>query len=129
MKKYKLSAFISGCLLLFLSCHYRSENTKPSMPVTTISMDDGAVSTKIEYAGDIRFSGDSTAIESISPGGYLIYRKNEMKLFAASNPHGQITLELHDGNKSLVLNETGKHFMAEAIKEMIAQGFRPAATE
>ncbi len=126
MKKRSLATALCICFLLFLSCRHRQSPTKPLLPVTTISVDDGRLSTKIKYCGDIKFTGDSTAIESISPRGYLIYHKNDKKLFAESNEHGQITLEMLDGDNSLVLNETGKQFLAETIKEMIAHGIRPA---
>ncbi|HEX7846097.1 MAG TPA: hypothetical protein VF476_09890 [Chitinophagaceae bacterium] len=111
-----LAAF--SIIILLTSCGHHSPR------VTSINTSDGTSSIKIKYSGTIKFSKDSTSIESISPYGYLTYQKNEKKLLAQSNEKGQLTLELINDGKNLVLNDTGKDFLAKAVKEMITMGVR-----
>ena len=92
---------------------------------TTIEMNNGSESVRIKSSGQVRFNPETTAIQSIAPGGYLSYRRNNKKLTAESNEQGQLTIEMSNDGKALILDAEGKHFMADAIKDMLAQGFQP----
>ena len=112
--------------MFFCSCdHFHNHQ-----PVTTINMSssDGAF-VHIKYGGSIEFTADSTAIKRISPNGFLNYKKNGKELFAQSNEHGQLTLELIEKGETLVLDKRGSHFLAEAVKEMIVQGVQQKKTQ
>lgn len=90
----------------------------------TIVVNDGKNYLEIRYEGDIKFTEDETAIESISPGGYLKFRNNEQKLYAKSNYHGGVQYELYDEGRRMDPAESGgKKLMAEVIKKMMDVGF------
>jgi len=78
---------------------------------------------QMKWSGQIKFNEDESAIQSISAGGYLKYRKNDVKVVAESNLHGEISYELYDGHNKLNMDDRGKKLVSEAIKEMIAYGF------
>ncbi len=106
---------ISCSVLLLAACHYDHGRYR----TTTIKMNDNNVSLKIRYSGKISFTNDSTAIQSISPDGFLSYRKNDIELMAENDSLGQVMIELYkDGNK-LPLNNNGKKFLAAAVREMM----------
>jgi general stress protein CsbA len=115
MNKNSITAIILVSIMMLTSCHrgYRT---------TTLVVNSDKFSMKIKYAGQIIFNDDSTAIKSISPEGYLIYRKNEKELTAESDPKGQLTVELYDDGKKMAFDDNGKKIMADAVKEMIVQG-------
>lgn len=78
----------------------------------------------INYLGEVRFSDDEKSIQSISLDGYLKFTKNDKELLAESNAHGEVRYELYvEGKKLSADNNNAKLFIAEAIKEMIANGF------
>lgn len=117
MKKLLFATATLAFILMLTSCHHNRYRT------TTIKMTNDSVSLKIKYSGYVRFNDDSTAIKSISPEGFLMYRKNDNELLAESDHQGQISLELNEHGKRLGLeDDRSKIFLAEAVKEMIAQG-------
>ncbi|HLX93123.1 MAG TPA: hypothetical protein VKR32_15675 [Puia sp.] len=78
----------------------------------------------IYYSGEIKFNDDETAIQGMSPDGYVHYKRNERKVNAECNYHGQISYELEDNGRKLDINsEEGKKFLAIAIRDMIDAGF------
>lgn len=117
MKKLIIGLFIFSLAGLFVSCHLGRRHT-------TIVENDNHNYMKIEYAGDIHFNDNGTAIASISRGGYVKYRYNEQKLEAKNNGMGGIRYELYDGDHKLSLDENGKRFIAEAVKKIIQKAGR-----
>ncbi len=77
----------------------------------------------IKYSGKFQLTDDETGFKSISPGGYLKYRKNEESVKAESNLKGEIEYTIYDGEKKLALDEQGRKLVADAVWEMISWGF------
>lgn len=77
---------------------------------------------EIKYSGRIAFSDDETSFKSITPGGYINFRKNEDRVIAKSNKQGMISYELSESDNKLTLDSNGKKLIAEAVKELIALG-------
>src|SRR4030095_5001592 len=78
---------------------------------------------EIKYSGKLRLTEDEAGFESISPGGYFRFRKNELGVKAESNLKGVIEYRIYDGTNFIPMDERGKKLLAEAIHEMIAWGF------
>src|SRR4051812_672029 len=114
MKKLRFVTAVIGLIIISAACHMGKTHR-----IINVQNDNGSL--KIEYSGTVIFNNDKTAIESISPGGYVRYCKNGKKLMAESN-HGEITYELYDEDKKLFPGVTDKKFLAEAIKEMVKYG-------
>lgn len=104
------------CVFGLIACHHGRYRT-----VTIVSKGNGE-SVKIKYMGEVKFSADTNSIQSISPGGYLVYRNNNKSLEVESNEQGQLSIEMKDDGKSLTLDTAGKEFMAAAIRDMLAKG-------
>lgn len=77
---------------------------------------------EIKYSGRIAFTDDETSFKSITPGGYINFRKNDDRVIAKSNKHGVISYELEEGDNKLPLDSNGTKLITEAVKEMIAFG-------
>jgi len=88
----------------------------------TISTHDESGYLKLESRGSISFTDDETAVKSISPGGYIKFRRNGKKMRVYNNSQGEVEYEM-DGKKVNTLNADDKRFLAKAIKEMINSGF------
>src|SRR5437867_10224686 len=108
MKKLRFIAAAIGLIIISAACHMGKSHR-----IISVQNDNGSL--KIEYSGTVIFNDDKTAIESISPGGYVRYCKNGKKLKAENN-HGEITYELYDEDKKLFLEDNDKKFLAAAIK-------------
>ncbi len=78
---------------------------------------------EIKYSGKFQLTDDETGFKSISPGGYFKFIKNEKSVKAESNLKGEIDYTISDGKNYLATDEPGKKLIAEAVKEMIYQGF------
>ncbi len=114
MKQIKFVIAAFGLVLFITSCHRGN----------AIIINNGEGDLSIYYSGDIKFNDDETGIQSISPDGYVRYKKNGRKLVAESDYHGQIKYELDDNGRTLEINsQEGKRFLAVAIKDMIDVGF------
>jgi len=77
---------------------------------------------EIKYSGRIAFTDDETSFKSITPGGYINFRKNDDRVIAKSNKQGLISYELSEGDSKLPLDSNGRKLITEAVKEMIAFG-------
>ncbi|MBN8786874.1 MAG: hypothetical protein J0I84_07280, partial [Terrimonas sp.] len=109
-------SFFSIIMLVVLLVSCKSGNT--------IIVDDGFNRKEIKYYGDISFNDDETAVESITPGGYLEFRSNGRKLIAENNYHGGVHYKMYRNGKRLYEDETeGQKFLAEAIDQMLSMGF------
>ncbi|HSZ84889.1 MAG TPA: hypothetical protein VK787_02600 [Puia sp.] len=114
MKKIKLIILVFGLALFTASCHRGN----------VMIMNDGENELSISYSGEIKFNDDETGIQSITPDGYLHYKKNDRKLNAECDYHGQIKYELSDNGRNIDLNsEDGKKILAIAVRDMINVGF------
>jgi hypothetical protein len=77
---------------------------------------------EIRYAGRINFNADESAIETMSPNGYLKYTKNDQLLAVVADSSGRIVYTLfRNGQRSNNSTELPK-IITEAIKETIAWG-------
>jgi len=121
----KLLFFLVALCLVLLRAYFsftshgqHNDNNNGTM---TVSM--GDYYEQVKWSGKIVLSEDESAIASISPGGYLKFRENDAKLVAESNLQGEIAYTLYDGDATLSLYDSGKHFISACIKKMIAWGF------
>lgn len=89
---------------------------------TVIEENGNGTSLKIEYLGQTNFNAEGTAIKSISPNGYVKYTRNDKQLTAESDDHSRITYEMNDAGKQTILDEAGREFLAQAVKDMIKHG-------
>ncbi len=114
MKKIQVLTFIIGFVLIN-ACHYRGN--------TMITSTDGET-IEVHYNGDIRFNDDETAIQSISPNGFLMYKRNGREFEAQSNSHGEIEYKFYqDGSRVSLDQQDRQRFMAAAIQDLISFGF------
>jgi hypothetical protein len=104
---------IVSLTILLASCHHRNRKH--------IVISDGNNRTDIKCWGDVQFTADTTAIKSISPGGYVSYAKNGKLLRAERDNNGSVYMEMYDNGKQMALTENTKSFLAEAVKEMTAR--------
>lgn len=78
----------------------------------------------IKYSGRFQITDDETGFKSISPGGYVKYRKNEDRVTAESDLQGNIEYTITDGkNKFTANDEDGKRLIGQAVREMIHWGY------
>ncbi|HWK05874.1 MAG TPA: hypothetical protein VNS58_19670 [Puia sp.] len=117
----KLTFFLIAFCLVLLRVYFGSWHA--GKDDVTITIGNGDDYEQIKYGGKIVLSDDETDIKSISPGGYIKYRKNSRKMSAESNVKGEITYVLTDNGDKLNGNDKGKAFIREAISEIIAYGF------
>lgn len=112
----KKNPFFVLLLLIVLSvvaCNFHGHRTK----TVKVNNDDNHI--KIEYCGAITFSEDGTAIEDISPDGYIRYNNNGQRVYAESNEDGEIRYKLYDGDRRLHMSDPEAHeFMSHAVKVM-----------
>jgi len=101
--------------LFLLSCHGHR-------PVTTIKTNDGNNFIEIKYNGTVSFSADSSFLEGVSPMSMLRYRNNSDYLMVKSNEQGQLSFEMTENGKTLMMDQEGKAFLAKAVKVMMTQG-------
>jgi hypothetical protein len=79
--------------------------------------------TEMAYKGEIRFNDSETAIERISPGGYLKFRHDDEVLEAGADDWGLVRYDLFDkGQKVDSASGKGQAQLARAIRKMIAMG-------
>jgi hypothetical protein len=114
MKKLPLLVAVVCAIFLSTSCHRGN----------AIIVNDGENDLSIYYSGDIKFNDDETGIQSITPDGYIHYKKNDRKLTVDCDYHGQLKYELSDDGRHLDVNsEDGKKLLAIAIRDMVNVGF------
>ncbi len=77
---------------------------------------------EIHWSGKVRLSDDEKSITDITPGGYLKFRENDQTFKAESNLQGEIAYSLYDGHENLILDDSGKRFIAGVLQKMIARG-------
>ena len=111
-KKHPLLYVNLLAVLLSVACNLGS-NTK------TIHSGDGKTSLDIEYKGEIFFNADGTAIDEISPGGCVKYKRNDKKLIAEPNDSGNVNYKLYFDGKLVDIKDTAaKEFFKTAMEEI-----------
>ncbi|RBL89965.1 hypothetical protein DF182_26185 [Chitinophaga flava] len=119
---------LSGLTLLF-ACDERdtytsySSTEKNGIASGSISLSNDSVSLEISYSGDIQLNEEGTAVKTISPEGFLKYKKNNKKFSAVSDKQGNITYELSDAGNSPEGDAARNTFIADALREMVVYGF------
>ncbi len=112
----KRNPFLTAILLTLListACHFHHGNRR------TVRVNNGNTSLKIEYCGEVFFNADETAIEEISPDGYVKYKRNGRRFIAESDEDGNISYKLYNGNNYLNYNDdNAKEFITDAVKEI-----------
>lgn len=100
-----------------------SQNSNGRETKTVIESNNNGQYFKLESTGNITLNDSETAIESISDGGSLKYRKNDSR-FIAESKNGVITYQLNeDGQELDPTSEKGIKFIATVVKEFISLGF------
>ncbi|HVY74325.1 MAG TPA: hypothetical protein VG890_05810 [Puia sp.] len=78
----------------------------------------------IRYSGKFGIADDEQSLKSITPGSWLKFRKNDLRMEAQSNLGGQIAYTLRDGSRSVDPGEPeGRMMIATVVHEMIGLGF------
>jgi len=99
-------------LLLSVACNLGTQTR-------TISTSDGNASLKIEYRGEVFFNEDETAIDGISPRGYVKYKRNNNEFIAEPNDSGMVDYKIYFDDRRLDLNDTAaKEFFKTAMNDI-----------
>ncbi|MES1216196.1 MAG: hypothetical protein ABUT20_11825 [Bacteroidota bacterium] len=114
MKKVKFIAAVIAFSIFLPSCHLGRSSRK-------IVEHNGDFYLEIEYAGKINFTDDSTAIKSISRGGYVKFELNGKRL-EAERQGEKIIYRLYDEIETSTIPDNDKQFVADAVHEMIKRG-------
>jgi len=123
MKKTIITYLLTACTFLFCASQKTSSSYSNSdNGIHSIIITDDNGSLEIKYTGEISFTDDETAIKTMSPDGYLKFKKNGKKLIVTAKDNGQIMYEINDGDKKSSLTDDEKAFLTEAIKVMIEYG-------
>ncbi len=91
--------------------------------ITTVNINDETGYLKIKAQGKITFSDDELDVKSISPGGYISFKRNGTKIRVNNNSAGELVYEINGSGQKTGLNANDKKLLAKAIKEMINVGF------
>jgi hypothetical protein len=120
----KLAFFLVAFYLILFRVYYKSiwpgVWTNGRVSITISNGDDYE---QIRYMGKIRLTEDESGIASISPGGYIKYRHNDIRLTAEGDIQGHITYDIRNDGRRLTPADDGRNVIHEALGEMIAYGF------
>ena len=120
----KLIFFLVAFSLIFIRAYFLlSDHADEKKGVFTITIETNGDYEQIKYAGQIKLTDDETGFKSISPGGYVKFRKNDTRFTAQSNITGEISYTLSDDGQPVPPDDKGKSIIRGAIQEMIAYGF------
>jgi PBP1b-binding outer membrane lipoprotein LpoB len=97
-------------VILMTSCHRHG--------TMTIVVRNGSYHMEIVRRGSVQFTADTTAINTLSPHGYISFIKNNKRLRAEYDEKEGVYMEIYENDKLLPKGE-GKEFLAEAVKEMV----------
>lgn len=117
MKKIRIFIVVLAVCIAASACHFGRHST-------IVETGDHHY-LKIEYAGAIHFSADSSRISSISRGGYLKYENDGRKLEARNNSNGGIRYKLFENGEEISDNNTAREFIAGAVRVMLQKNHRP----
>ena len=111
MKKLLFAVIFLCSMLAFTSC--RQNRTR------TIRVENDNMSLTVTYVGKVRFNQEGNGIKSISPRGYVSYKKDDKKLFAENDGHGGIRYEVRNGSMDMDHEEAKKQLITEAVQDML----------
>ena len=114
----KKTFLMTAVLFWMASCSHAAFDRHTSM---RISDENGSIN--IKASGRVRFNADESAIQSISPGGYLHYSRNNRKLKADADAEGRVHYQLYDGGKWLQMDTEGKAFVSHVVHDIVSRGF------
>ncbi|MGC4101036.1 hypothetical protein [Ferruginibacter sp.] len=111
-KKHPLLYAILLGLLLSVACNLGSGTR-------VVSVNNGNETLKIEYKGELFFNTAGTAIDEISPGGRVKYRRNDKELVAEPGDSGNVVYKIYFDDKKMNNNDSAvKTFFAAALQEI-----------
>jgi len=94
-------------------CHFHNRHVK------TVRVSNDHSSLKIQYCGKIVFNQDRTAIENISPDGFVKYKKNDEVFAVQRDGNGGLSYKLYDGTRYMDYNDAyAKEFVTRVVKEI-----------
>lgn len=105
----------------FCITHYLHTNPSPFGPPShTMTNSNGEYYEQIVRRGRLTFNSDSTAIASLTPGGYFRYTCNNRRLTAEASKQGEISYAFYTNDQR---TEFDRQFLATAIRTTIARKF------
>jgi len=111
-KRHPLLYVILITVLLSTACNFGRGRT--------VRINNGSESLRIEYRGEIFFNPEGTAIDEISPGGYVKYRRNNKEFIAKAVDSGNVVYKLYNNDHLLDLKDSAtKEFFKSAMEEII----------
>jgi hypothetical protein len=112
-KRHPLLFVILLTVLLSVACNLGSGTR-------VVRMNNDSETLKIEYKGEIFFNAEGTAIDEISPGGYVKYRRNDNEFIAQPIDSGNVTYKLYFDDHRLDLKDSAaKEFFKSAMQEIV----------
>jgi hypothetical protein len=135
MKRFTTTLAALAIIIALGACKHSTSSTalvyatseKNGVMVHTISMHNDSTSVRIEYSGTVTLNEDETALQSISPNGYINYMVNGKKAVAQSDAKGAVTYILSKDGKSLNAQDAeGKQFLAATIRDLNSYGLNLA---
>lgn len=74
---------------------------------------------KIEYCGNVALNDDETAVEALSPDGYIKYRNNDNRIVIEADEDGNIECKIYKNNHRLKASEEeAKEIVHMALKDI-----------
>jgi hypothetical protein len=127
LKKIFITATLISFITFFAQCQHTGKGNKyrsysNSETESKIVIKDDEISLEIQYSGEINFTDDETAIKSISPAGYLKYKRNKVKIIAENNAKGELVYDIYENGTKVEKDIEAKQILTAAVKIMIAQG-------
>lgn len=120
----KLTFFLIGFILIFLRVFVGwSGIFRNGTKTVSITISEGNNYTQLKYSGKIVLTDDETGFQTISPGGFVKYRRNDQFMLAEGTLKGTIQYELSDNGNRISFDKKGKQFVSGTIHEIIALGF------
>lgn len=91
----------------------------------TVKVSDGETTLKIEYCGDVVFNEDGTAVDEISPDGYIHYKCNGQKVYIESDENGTLQYKIYDNGERLHKSDAAAtQILSDAVKKMEEHYYR-----
>lgn len=113
MKKRNFIPFLGLLVFILSACYHHGYRTR------TVRVNNDNESMKIEYCGNVSFNDDETAIEAISPEGYIKYRSNNKRIIIECDEDGDIAYSIYKGNHHLNNDDAdAKEIVNAAIKDI-----------
>lgn len=119
MKKRNSILLLILAVFIFSACHHHGYRTR------TVRVNNDNQSLKIEYCGNVSFNDDETAIETLSPDGYIKYKSNNNRIVVECDEDGDIECRVYEGNRRLnTEDEEAKEILRAAVRDIAAHDNR-----